>query len=327
MSNILVTGGAGYIGSFIVRQLAKEGFKPIILDNFSAGHRDAVSEFEIHEIDLVTQKEKLNNLFKEKQIAGVIHMASFIQMGESFKNPMKYFNNNLLGALNLFEAMLENDVKSLVFSSSAGVYGTPKSLPIKEDDFKSPENPYGETKLQIEKFLKWLDIAHEFRSVSIRYFNAAGAALDGSIGEAHPDESHIIPLIVKAALENREFTIFGDNYKTNDGTCIRDYVHVLDLSRAHTLAIKYLLDGGETNYFNAGVGKGYSNKQLVEEVKKQLGEFNYKIGERRPGDADELVADVSKIKEKLDWQAEYGLEEIIKSAISWHKSHSNGYES
>ena len=236
---ILVTGGAGYIGSFITRELKKEGFNVVIVDNLSQGHKEAASGFEFHKIDLVKGKAKLNTLFKENKFEGVIHMASFIQMGESFRNPNKYFRNNLIGAMNLLDVMLENNVNKFVFSSSAGVYGSPKKLPIKEDDPKNPENPYGETKLMIEDILRWFDKAYDFKSVSIRYFNAAGAALDGSIGEAHPNESHIIPLIIKAALEGKEFTLFGDDYKTPDGTCVRDYVHVLDLAKAHTAAIRY----------------------------------------------------------------------------------------
>jgi len=323
---ILVTGGAGYIGGFIIRELKNEGFNVVIADNLSQGHREATTGFEFHKIDLVKEKTKLNTLFKKNKFEGVIHMASFIQMGESFRNPNKYFRNNLMGAMNLLDVMLENDVNKIVFSSSAGVYGSPKKLPIKEGDPKSPENPYGETKLMIEDVLHWFDKAYDFRSVSIRYFNAAGAALDGSIGEAHPNESHIIPLIIKAALEGREFTIFGDDYKTPDGTCVRDYVHVLDLAKAHTAAINYLIKGGKTNQYNAGTGGGYSNKEIVEEIKKVAGDFKVKMGPRRPGDADTLYASISKIKKDLNWKPKYKLKDIIESAYKWHKSHPNGYK-
>jgi UDP-glucose 4-epimerase len=253
-------------------------------------------------------------------------MAGFIQMGESFKNPGKYFANNLLSTLNLLETMVKHGVLKLVFSSSAGVYGTPKSLPIKEDDPKNPENPYGETKWQIERMLHWFDQAHSLKSISIRYFNAAGAALDGSIGEDHPNESHIIPLIIKAALEGRKFTLFGNDYKTPDKTCVRDYVHVLDLVAAHSLALNTLLNGAESNYYNAGSGKGYSNKQIVEEIEKVAGKFDWEIGPRRPGDADALYASITKIKKDLGWEPKYSLKEIIETAFKWHKSHPKGYE-
>ncbi|MBU0572451.1 UDP-glucose 4-epimerase GalE [Patescibacteria group bacterium] len=323
---ILVTGGAGYIGSFIVRELKNEGYGVVIVDNLSQGHKEAVPGFEFHKIDLVREKIKLETLFKKNKFVGVIHMASFIQMGESFKNPNKYFQNNLIGVMNLLDVMLENNVNKIVFSSSAGVYGSPKKLPIKEDDPKNPENPYGETKLMIEDILRWFDKAYDFKSVSIRYFNAAGAALDGSIGEAHPNESHIIPLILKAVLAGREFTLFGDDYDTPDGTCVRDYVHVLDLAKAHTAAIQYLINGGKTNQYNAGTGGGYSNKEIVEEVKKVAGDFKVKMGPRRPGDADTLYASIDKIKKDLGWEPKYKLKDIIKTAYKWHKSHPDGYK-
>lgn len=322
---IMVTGGAGYIGSFIVRELEESGHEPVIVDNMSSGHESAVKGYELHRIDLVKQKSELDKLFQNGGFDGVIHMASYIQMGESFRNPNKYFENNLISAINLTEVMIKNNVKQFVFSSSAGVYGTPQSLPIKEEDPKSPENPYGETKLAIEHFLYWLDRAHDFRSISIRYFNAAGAALDGSLGEDHPDESHIIPLIMNAALTGGEFTLLGDDYKTKDGTNVRDYVHVLDLAKAHVLALKALADGAKTNYYNAGVGVGYSNREIIDEIEKVAGKFNWKIGPRRPGDADALWASTDKIKKELGWKPKYGLKEIIETAYKWHKSHPHGY--
>jgi len=322
---ILVTGGAGYIGSFIVRELRDQGFDVVIVDNLSQGHKEAVEGFELCEIDLVTEVDKLNKFLKNTKIDGVIHMASFIQMGESFRDPGKYFYNNVFGAVNLLNCLIQNRVSNFVFSSSAGVYGSPKRLPIKEDDQKRPENPYGETKLMIERILDWFDSAHGLKSVKIRYFNAAGAALDGSIGEDHPGESHIIPLIMKAALEGREFTIFGNDYKTTDKTCVRDYVHVLDLAKAHSAALKYLMDGGESEAFNAGVGEGYSNLEIVGEIEKVAGKFDWKFGPRRSGDADSLFADNSKIRKVLGWEPEHGLKEIIRSAYKWHKSHPEGY--
>ncbi len=325
-SKILVTGGAGYIGSFIVRKLKEEGYEPIIVDNMTSGHEKAVEGFELHKIDLVTQYDRLEGLFTTHQFDGVIHMAALIQMGESFRDPNKYFDNNLISAIHLTQSMIKHNVLKLVFSSSAGVYGVPKSLPIREDDPKSPENPYGETKLIIEKFLYWLDKAHEFRSISIRYFNAAGAALDGSIGEDHPQESHIIPLIMKAALGGKEFTIFGDDYKTPDGTNVRDYIHVLDLAEAHVIALRKLSEGAKTNAYNAGVGVGYSNRQIIDAIEKVTGKINLKVGPRRPGDADALYASIDKIKSEFSWRPKYGLKEIIESAHLWHQKHPSGYE-
>jgi UDP-glucose 4-epimerase len=231
-----------------------------------------------------------------------------------------------MAAVNLLENMKDHEVDKVVFSSSAGVYGTPKNLPIKEDDPKNPENPYGETKLMIEKILDWYDKTYGIKSISIRYFNAAGAAFDGSIGEDHPNESHVIPRIMKAALEGREFTLFGNDYKTPDGTCIRDYIHVLDLAKSHTLALDKLMSGASSTAYNAGIGKGYSNLEIVHEIEKVAGKFKWKFGARRAGDADQLFADNTKIKRELGWESKYGLKEIIESAWAWHKSHPDGYK-
>ncbi len=323
---ILVTGGAGYIGSFIVRDLKSKGFKPVIVDDLSSGHRGAVSGFELHRINLVREKEKLERLFAKNKFSGVVHMASFIQMGESFRNPFKYFENNLISAINLFETMLKHRVLNIVFSSSAGVYGEPEELPIKEDQTKNPLNPYGETKYEIEKMMLWGQKAHGLNFAAIRYFNAAGAALDGSIGEDHPEESHLIPNLIKAAIEGKEMTIFGNDYKTKDGTCIRDYIHVLDLAEAHSLAMRALIKGGKSGFYNAGVGRGYSNKEVIEMIKGVTGlPLKVKYGPRRPGDAAALYASTDKIKRELSWKPKYGLKEIIETAYSWHKAHPKGY--
>ncbi len=326
MSKILITGGAGYIGSFMARELKNKGHEVAILDNLSQGHKEAVKDFRLEEIDLVAQKDKLDSLLSGEKFDGVIHMASFIQMGESFKNPGKYYLNNVGGFINLLESMVKNNVLKLVLSSSAGVYGNPVHLPIKEDDPKNPLNPYGETKYIMERMLEDYDAAYGLKFMSLRYFNAAGAALDGSIGEAHPDESHLIPNVIKAILEGREFTLFGDDYDTPDGTCIRDYIHVLDLAENHSLAIQKLLDGGGSSFYNVGMGQGHSNKEVIEIVKEVTGlDIKVKIDPKRPGDANELVADISKIKSELGWQPKYSLEDIIKSAYLWHKTHPNGY--
>lgn len=327
MNKILVTGGAGYIGSFIVRALKTAGYEPYVVDDFSSGHEEAISGFSFKKLNLNNESDlvELEEWFKKERFDGVIHMASFIQMGESFRDPYKYFKNNINSANNVLGIMARQGTKNFVFSSSAGVYGSPKKLPIFEDDPKMPENPYGQTKLMIEQMLSWYEMAHKVSHVSIRYFNAAGAALDGSIGEDHPNESHIIPLIMKAALGGVEFTLFGDNYNTPDGTCVRDYIHVLDLADAHIKALTYLEKGGESTAVNAGVGRGYSNLELIREIEKVAGSFAWKFGTRRLGDADTLYADNKKIKEIFGWEPKYGLAEIIESAWKWHKNNLKGY--
>ncbi len=326
MEKILVTGGAGYIGSFMVRHLKEKGFEIIIADNLSQGHKDAVTGYRLEVIDLVTEKEKLNKLFEKEGFSGVVHMAGFIQMGESFKNPSKYFQNNLMAVLNVMDAMIKNKVNNFIFSSSAGVYGNPESLPIKEEDKKEPLNPYGETKYMIERMLECYDKAHGLKFMAVRYFNASGASLDGEIGEDHPDESHLIPLVIKAGLAGEKFTVYGDDYKTDDGTCVRDYIHVLDLVETHEIALRKLLEGGESNFYNAGVGRGYSNNEVVETVRKVTGlSINIDYGPRREGDADSLYASIDKIKKDFNWSPKYTLEDIIKTAFEWHKKHPEGY--
>lgn len=326
MKKILVTGGAGYIGSFIVRDLKEKGFEPIIVDDMSSGHEEAVTGFTLVKLNLVTQKEELDKLFEKEKFDGVIHMAGFIQMGESFQNPLKYFHNNLLSTVNLLKVMNKHKTKFIVFSSSAGVYGNPEKLPITEDAPRAPVNPYGETKYMIERMLSWADKTDGIKFASIRYFNAAGAALDGSIGEDHPDESHLIPNVIKAAIAGREVEIFGDDYATDDGTNVRDYFHVLDLAETHTLALNKLMDGAESDYFNVGIGRGYSNNEVIEMIKKVTGlDVKVKYGPRREGDADSLFASIEKIKKALNWEPKYGLREIVESAYRWHSSHPRGY--
>ena len=324
---ILVTGGAGYIGSFIVRDLSSKGYVPVVVDDLSSGHKRAIEGFELHEINIAKEYGKLNDLLSKEKFDGVIHMAAFIQMGESFKNPIKYFDNNVLGGVNLLNAMVQNGVSNIVFSSSAGVYGNPESLPIKESDPKNPLNPYGETKYMTERMLSWMDKSHGVRFTSIRYFNAAGASLDGKLGEDHPEESHLIPCVMKAALKREEFEVFGSDYDTPDGTNVRDYIHVLDLSRAHVSAVESLISGGESDFFNAGAGKGYSNKEVIGMIGEVTGvEVKVKYGPRRQGDAAALYASIDKIKDKLGWEPEYGLKEIIESAYKWHSQNPEGYK-
>ena len=328
MKKILVTGGAGYIGSFMIRGLQNKGFEPIILDNLSQGHQEAVKDYRLEIVDLVTDKEKLEGLFASERFDGVIHMASFIQMGESFHDPAKYYVNNVIGFMNLLNLAKKHGVSKVILSSSAGVYGNPMRVPIKEEDPRNPLNPYGETKYIMERMLEDYDTAYGIKFAALRYFNAAGAANDGSIGEDHPGESHLIPNIIKKALNGEEFTLFGDDYETPDGTCVRDYVHVLDLVEAHVLALEQLFAGSESCFYNVGLGRGYSNKEIINIVEKVTGlKVNVRVMPRREGDANELYADNEKIKRSLGWEPKYGIEDIIKTAYLWHKSHPFGYGS
>ncbi len=319
--NILITGGAGYIGSITARQLAKAGFEPIIYDSLEKGHRQSVKDFEL--VIGETQDWKfLVNVLRQKKIKAVIHFAAYIEMGESMKNPRKYFFNNFCGSLSLFRAMLKANVKKLVFSSTAGVYGQPKRLPIKEEESKNPGNPYGESKLMVEKVLQWYDKIYSLRSISLRYFNAAGATLDGRLGEDHKPETHLIPNILKAIKDQKEFSLYGNDYQTKDGTCIRDYIHVLDLAKAHILALETLEKGHKTDIYNIGTGKGYSNKEVIKAAEEVAGKkLNVKIRPRRPGDVDNLVADSTKFQKEFNWQPKYSdLQTIIKSAWKWHQT-------
>ena len=326
MSKVLVTGGAGYIGSFVVRELKNKSHEVVILDNLSQGHKEAVKDFRLEQIDLLNDREKLHNLLSSEKFDGVIHMASFIQMGESYKNPSKYYWNNVVGFLSLLDAMKESGTSNIILSSSAGVYGNPVKVPITEDDPKNPLNPYGETKYQMERILEDYDAAYGIKFTSIRYFNAAGAALDGSLGENHPEESHLIPNVLKAAINGTEFALFGGDYDTPDGTCIRDYIHVLDLAKNHTLALERLISGGQSAFYNAGMGRGYSNKEVIDTIEKVTGlKVNVKIVPKRPGDANALYADITKITTELNWKPDHNLEDVINSAYLWHKSHPNGY--
>jgi len=317
---ILLTGGAGYIGSITAQQLIKAGHQVVIYDSLVSGHKWAVKD-----LDLVigeTQDFKfLKNVLVQKKIEAVVHFAAYIEMEESMRDVYKYFHNNVYGSLQLFKAMVKAHVDKLVFSSTAGVYGNPEKLPIKEGAPRNPTNPYGESKLMVEKMLKWFDKCHNLRSISIRYFNAAGATLDGLLGEAHDPESHLIPNLLQAVKENKEFILYGTDYKTPDGTCIRDYIHVLDLAKTHILALEALENGHKTDTYNAGAGKGYSNKQVIDMVEKVIGKkVKVKTGPRRAGDADELAADPTKFQKEFSWKPQYsGLETIVQTAWQWHR--------
>lgn len=325
---ILVTGGAGYIGSITVRELLKQNYEVVVIDNLSSGYQKSLPPDATLIINDINNSKTLEDIFVNNRIDAVVHFAASIQMGESVINPSKYYRNNVVSSLNLFDSMVKYNILKIVFSSTAGIYGNPQTIPIPEDDPKEPTNPYGETKLTIEKILHWYDLAYNLKSISIRYFNAAGASQDGAVGEAHKEESHIIPNAIKVALgQKAQFEIFGKDYDTPDGTCVRDYIHVLDLASSHISAIKSLLSGAASNYYNAGTGNGFSNLQIIDMIKKVSGvDFKVEFKERRPGDASTLIADPSKIKKELAWEPKYSdIETIIKTAWAWHKSHPNGY--
>jgi len=326
---VLVTGGAGYIGSFTVRALKSSGFEPVVFDSLETGHREAIKGIKIYQGNLQKDIELLNKVFKEEKPDAVVHFAAYIEVGESVENPQKYFFNNIFGTLNLLRAMIDDQVLKIVFSSTAAVYGEPSKVPIDEDDPKFPTNPYGESKLMIEKILNWYDRAYGLNSVALRYFNAAGAALDGSIGQDYPKPTHLITRACEAALGKREdFKIYGDDYDTPDKTCIRDYIHVLDLAEGHVAALKFLEKGKKGyHYYNVGTGNGYSVLEVVKMVKQVSGvNFSSPIGPRREGDPARLVAKAEKIKKELNWQLKYSdLETIVKSAWKWHKAHPRGF--
>lgn len=322
---ILVTGGAGYIGSFMIKHLLERGDEVIVVDNLERGHKDAIdSRAKLLQGDLL-DRSFVSNVFANDKFDGVIHFAGYISMGESVENPFIYFQNNIFSSLNIMEEMVKTKTDNFIFSSTAGVYGNPTVLPIPEDHPKNPENPYGESKLIVEKLMDWYQKTHGLNSVALRYFNASGAALDGSLGEQHNPETHIIPNVIKAILENKSFKLFGTDYKTKDGTCIRDYIHVLDLANAHTLALEKLTKDKGMFKYNVGTGSGYSNKEIIDTVKKVSGkDFQIEESSRRPGDADELIADVSKIKSELNFIPQYSdLETIIHSAWKWHSKNLN----
>lgn len=326
--SILVCGGAGYIGSHMVAHLIECGEEVIILDNFQKGHRDAVLGGKIYEGDL-RNKSILDKVFTENNIEAVIDFAADSLVGESVQNPLKYFNNNIGGTMSLLEVMNKYDVKKIVFSSTAATYGEPENIPILEEDKTFPTNPYGESKLCVEKMLKWCDKAYNIKYTVLRYFNAAGAHISGKIGENHRPESHLIPIILQVALGKREkIMVLGNDYDTEDGTCIRDYIHVSDLASAHLLALDRLRNGGESKIYNLGNSKGFSVKQVIDIARKVTG-VNIKAedAKRRPGDPAILVASSQKVIKELGWKPKYdSLETIIETAWNWHKNNSNGYK-
>ncbi|CAM4360855.1 UDP-glucose 4-epimerase GalE [Paenibacillus macerans] len=324
---ILVTGGAGYIGSHTVAALLEQGKEVVVIDNLQTGHRGALLGGKLYEGDL-RDKELLKRLFSENDIEAVIHFAANSLVGESMKDPVKYFDNNVYGTLCLLDAMNQANVRKIVFSSTAATYGEPEKVPIEESDKTEPTNVYGETKLTMERMMAWFDQVLGIKYVSLRYFNAAGAHESGKIGEDHRPESHLIPLIIQAALGQRpSIQVFGDDYNTPDGTCVRDYIHVGDLADAHLRAVDYLQRGGDSNVFNLGNGQGFSVKEVIETVKSVTGrDFPVVISPRRAGDPAVLIASSDKARSVLGWQPSRGkLEDIIESAWAWHSNHPDGY--
>jgi UDP-glucose 4-epimerase len=325
---VLVTGGAGYIGSHAVAALAERGEEIVVVDNLQQGHREAVTGGKLYVGDL-RDADFMETVFKENNIDAVIHFAANSLVGESMTNPAKYYHNNVYGTLCLLEKMIEHDVKKIVFSSTAATYGEPENVPIDEFDRTLPTNTYGETKLAMEKMMKWFDVAHGLKFVSLRYFNAAGAHAGGKIGEDHSPETHLIPIVLQAALGQRpHISVFGDDYATPDGTCIRDYIHVSDLADAHVLAVDKLREGSDSAIYNLGNGQGFSVKEVIE-IARTVTEREIKavIEPRRAGDPATLVASSERARKELGWKpSRDNLEDIIRSAWNWHVNHPNGYK-
>lgn len=325
---ILVLGGAGYIGSHTVYALIEKGVDVVVIDNLETGHIEAVHEKARFYKGDIRDRAFVDSVLDKEKIDAVIHFAANSLVGESMVNPLKYYDNNVNGTKVLLQSMVAHGLDKIVFSSTAATYGEPEKVPILETDRTEPTNTYGETKLAMEKMFKWTDRAHGLKYVSLRYFNACGAHVSGKIGEAHSPETHLIPLILQVPLGQREYiSIFGDDYDTSDGTCIRDYIHVTDLAQAHILAVDYLMKGNESNIFNLGNGVGFTVKEVIDTARKVTGhEIPTKIAERRAGDPARLIASSDKARQVLLWKPEHAdLEEIISTAWNWHKNHPNGY--
>ncbi|WGG45378.1 UDP-glucose 4-epimerase GalE [Rossellomorea sp. DA94] len=327
--SILVLGGAGYIGSHAVYQLIDEGYNVVVMDNLQTGHEDAVHpEAEFYQGD-IKDKEFLRNVFKKEKIDGVLHFAANSLVGESMEKPLEYFDNNVYGTQVLLEVMKEYGVKHIVFSSTAATYGDQDVVPITEELPTIPTNAYGETKLTMEKMMKWCDRAYGMKYVALRYFNVAGARKSGEIGEDHTPETHLIPVILQVALGKREhISVFGNDYPTADGTCIRDYIHVEDLIEAHILALKYLQNGGESDVFNLGSSKGYSVFEIIHSVREVTGHpIPQVIDQRRAGDPAILVASSEKAKRVLGWNpSRNNIHQIVEDAWKWHVANPAGYK-
>jgi UDP-glucose 4-epimerase len=317
---ILVTGGAGYIGSHAVKELVKE-HEVIVYDNLELGNKEFVDEKAIFIQGDLSDTKKLNELFEEHKIEIVMHFANYALVGESFENPSKYFENNLVNGFNLLDVMIKNNVNKIIFSSSCAVYGIPKEIPIIEKHTLNPINSYGESKMVFERVLRYYDTAYNLNSISLRYFNVAGASLDNSIGEKHKDETHLIPIVLDVALNKRDnIKIFGEDYDTKDGTCIRDFVHVVDIAKAHLDALNYLGKNMQTKSYNIGTGQGYSVKEVIDlcrQITKK--EINVVIDKKREGDPPMLVADPKRFKEEVGWKEQFNINEMIEHAWNWHQ--------
>ncbi|MDA8223431.1 UDP-glucose 4-epimerase GalE [Desulfosporosinus sp.] len=329
MESILVSGGAGYIGSHTVKTLLEQGYKPVVLDNLVTGHRQSVaSNVPFFQGD-IADSLLVRRIVEQEHVSAVIHFAARSLVGESAEKPDLYFEENTAKTNRFVSTLLESGVKRLIFSSTAATYGIPEEIPIPESAPTIPINPYGFSKLMIEQSFSWLEKAYGLEWIALRYFNAAGAALDGSLGEDHMPETHLIPLILKAALGQRPgINIFGTDYSTPDGTCIRDYIHVLDLAKAHILALEALGKGTQSGVYNVGTGSGFSVREVIETARRVTARTIPVVeSPRRPGDPDRLVAKVDKINTLLGWSPQHStLEQILESAWAWHLSHPNGYE-
>ena len=327
---ILVLGGAGYIGSHTVYELIQAGREVAVVDNLQTGFREAVHpKARFYQAD-IRDRAALSRIFDQEKVEGVIHFAASSQVGESMDHPLQYYDNNLGGTLALLQEMTAHGVDKLVFSSTAAVYGEPERVPILEGDTLSPTNCYGETKRSMERMIGWAARAHGLRYVALRYFNACGAHPSGTIGEAHNPETHLIPLILQVPAGRREkILIFGDDYPTKDGTCVRDYVHVSDLAQAHILALDSLLAGGESDVFNLGNGVGFTVREVIETARQVTGHpIPAQVAPRRPGDPAQLIASSQKAMDKLGWRPRYNrLEDILATAWAWHSAHPEGYRS
>ncbi len=326
--NLLVLGGAGYIGSHFVKEALKNNHQVIVIDNLSTGHIEALPKsVKLYQGDIRDQRF-LDEVFSQEQVDACVHFCAYSLVGESMKDPLKYFDNNVIGAIRLVQAMVKHKVKQIVFSSTAAVYGSHEEMPIKEDFQTLPTNPYGESKLFMEKIFKWSEEAYGIKYVSLRYFNVAGASEEGIIGEDHSPETHLIPIILQVPLKKRnKLTIFGDDYNTFDGTCIRDYIHVLDLADAHLKALAYLKKENKSDIFNLGSEAGYSNKQILENARIVTHDsIPSEIGPRRPGDPDKLIASNQKAKDILKWEVKRDITDILRTAWNFHKNHPNGYK-
>ena len=319
---ILVTGGAGYIGSHTVRLLLDQGYDVAVVDDLSKGHRHNVPADKLYELNL-SNGDALAELMRQRRFDAAIHFAAFAEVGESMREPARYFQNNVGGSLSLLAAMVEAGVKHIVFSSTAAVYGNPHATPIREDFPIQPVNPYGESKAMVETMLRWFDEIHHLTSVTLRYFNAAGADPEGRLGEEHDPESHLIPLVLRAVATGRPVTVFGNDYDTPDGSCIRDYIHVNDLAQAHILALERLCGGGASDRFNVGTGTGRTVMQVIGAAEEVTGQkVPHVVGRRRPGDPPSLVAGADKLRGALGWKPQYAdLRTIIEHAWNFARKH------